>query len=158
MPNASSHIPDNSPAWDHIEKRAQNDFGGKISAYIRSLIERDMSGQMGNDGMSASILVDLTRQLLGEPAAENMAALCPSSLSQPRELRLILERYLQDREVRNLMAAEDPARYGQPVELKPLMTRGKTGTPADKLSGLIGDKLLKAERERNKDPIPAKNK
>lgn len=104
MPNASAHIPEDSRLWEQLKSAAETYHGGKVSAFVRSAIEDKLSGQATTDAMSPTIVVDLTRQLLGEPAAQLMVEVFARSPRPDAQARF-LRRMLQD-ELRAFEAAE----------------------------------------------------
>lgn len=44
MPSLGCHVPEDSPLYAAAQARAQERHAGKVSAYVRSLIERDLAG------------------------------------------------------------------------------------------------------------------
>ena len=60
MANASAHIPDVSRLWESINTKAKTEHDGKVSAYVRAAIERDIAASSAApDALSPKILVDL---------------------------------------------------------------------------------------------------
>lgn len=104
MATVAAFLPDESKEFLHAQKRADADFHGRMSGYVRHLVERDMAGSATSDAMSPTIVVDLTRQLLGEPAAQLMVEVFARSPRPDAQARF-LRRMLQD-ELRAFEAAE----------------------------------------------------
>lgn len=115
MASFGVYVPDGDELLNRIQAVADAQHGGKVSAYARAAIERDLSGQATTDAMSPTIVVDLTRQLLGEPAAQLMAevfARSPRPDAQARFLRRVLQHELAAFEAAEAHIEEQQAPYG----------------------------------------------
>lgn len=84
------HLPEDSPLAAQIKKRAKDQHDGKVSAYVRSLVERDLAGETP-DATSPTIIADLCRRLRGEIAAQLSGALATAHADQPAILATFLE-------------------------------------------------------------------
>lgn len=58
MPTLGFHLPDDSPLLDAVKHRADTDHDGKVSAYVRAAVERDLKhyGPDGNASVDEAIL------------------------------------------------------------------------------------------------------
>ena len=75
MANASAHIPEDSDLWGKIKAKAKTEHDGKISAYVRAVLERDLSGKgVTPDALSPTIMVDLTKALCGDLVSKGLLA------------------------------------------------------------------------------------
>jgi hypothetical protein len=95
MPTYAFHVPDDWEFASEVERRSAAAHDGKSSAYFRAAIERDIRGGGPADALSPTVLVDLTRRLLGELDAEEMARAMEGK-DQRQKLRRMLERVLSE--------------------------------------------------------------
>jgi hypothetical protein len=73
-----------------VKERAVRDHDGKVSAYVRRVVERDLAGDISpTETLSPTVLVDLARQLGGELLARDLAEQLGDT-DQPRELLALL--------------------------------------------------------------------
>lgn len=72
MASFGIYVPDGSELLEKIQKRAAEAHDNKVSAYARAVIERDLAGGTP-DSMAPTVLVDLTRELLGPRGAVDAA-------------------------------------------------------------------------------------
>jgi len=93
MPTLGFHVPEDSSLAKAVRARVSAEKHPSVSAYVRSVVERDVSGGGPSDAMSPTVLVDLTRRLLGELDAEAMAIVM-SGRDQRRELQRALRAFL----------------------------------------------------------------
>lgn len=64
MPTLGFHVSDGSPLAEKVKKKAQQLHDGKVSAYVRSVVERDLSGESSApDALSPTVLADLFKSL-----------------------------------------------------------------------------------------------
>lgn len=76
MPTLGFHVSDGSPLAEKVKKKAEQLHDGKVSAYVRSVVERDLSGESSApDAVSPTILEDLCARLRGEKLDALRAAL-----------------------------------------------------------------------------------
>lgn len=92
------HVGDNeedAKFKNRIQAEAKARYAGKISAFLRAAVERDLSGDTRGapDAMSPTILVDLAKRLLGEIDAAELAHGLGNK-DQPKKLRVMLQRIL----------------------------------------------------------------
>lgn len=93
MASFGIYVPDGSDLMQKIAQRAKAEHDGKVSAYARTAIERDIAGTLS--GKSPTILVDLAKAILGPVLTEDMAAAC-EGVDQRRELYQMLTRFLAE--------------------------------------------------------------
>jgi len=92
MAIASAHIPDDSDLLIKIHDRAKQRYSGKVSAYVRDLIEKDLSGEPvdgGTDALSPQILEELSRRLCGELIASELATQLAKGSQYPSQAHLL---------------------------------------------------------------------
>jgi hypothetical protein len=99
MASFGIYVPDESDLLDKIQKRADAEHDGKVSAYARAAIERDLLKRDSPDALSPSVIVDLANRLIGEFDAQKVAAALQGK-DQREEMQKIL---------RAIIAAAGPA-------------------------------------------------
>ena len=68
MPALGFHVSDGSTLDARVKARARETHDGKVSAYVRSAVERDLAGDTGSV-ISADVITSLATKLLGEREA-----------------------------------------------------------------------------------------
>lgn len=93
MAIASAHIPDDSDLLKKIQEKAKAEYSGKVSAYVRELIEQDLSVDKSTseaDALSPTVIDELTRRLCGELVARELAdGLATQARSYPNQAYLL---------------------------------------------------------------------
>lgn len=108
MPTLGFHVPDDSPLKRELIERAKKGGHASVSAYVRDVVERELSGGGPHDPASPEILVELARRLLGDIDAEDMDALMKGR-DQRRELKWLLKSFLlQQSEATTGFAVAEP--------------------------------------------------
>lgn len=96
MPTLGFHVAEDSELKKQVLRRVADTKNPSTSAYVRKLVIADLNGGAPPNAMAETILVDLTRDLLGKIDAEEMTRVT-SGLDQRRELRGLLASYIEDR-------------------------------------------------------------
>lgn len=91
MPSLGFHVPDDSPLLAKIEKKAARHHDGKISQYVRSLVEKDLgiapAGE-GDEGQLEQLVRDIRPDLL--PRLKAALATIRPGMDQTRFLSNLL--------------------------------------------------------------------
>jgi hypothetical protein len=96
------HVPDNWKFTDVFNTKAPK---GKVSAYLRNVVERDLSGEESTpNAISETILVTLCKTLRPEIAARLGDALNTHQIHQPALLAKILESLTSSLEAGDIIA------------------------------------------------------
>jgi hypothetical protein len=134
MPSLGFYLPDDSPLTDKIKARAVSRHDGKVSAYIRSLVEKDLGKAM----VSPMPIAELVDRFAPSRTGEAMSWIAKANevsggtLNQSRVIASLLESLIELAPTRAtdyryivsspmappaiLMGAEDAAPYGVPVQ------------------------------------------
>lgn len=114
MPTLGFHVPDDSPLIDQVKRRAKIRHAGKVSAYVRDLVQNDLLVSTGltqrttqPDAMAADVLVHLTEELLGKLDAKIVEENIREQ-DQPRLLKEILREWIGQFEFPQLVAEKPP--------------------------------------------------
>jgi hypothetical protein len=122
MPTLGFHVPDDSPLVKKVQERANTDHDGKVSAYVRKLVERDIEGPrgfsalqidrwMGDEaallraGRYALTILHNPDAVAREKAAKEMAQIISDAIIRKPTI-------IPDTEELALKVAEEQARYG----------------------------------------------
>lgn len=97
MPTLSAHVRDDWEFADEFSSVVKAEHRGKQSPYIVRAIEQDLISRRAKVAdVPPTIMVDLTRDLLGKPKAREIAAAL-DGLDQEQELIELLKSYIADR-------------------------------------------------------------
>jgi hypothetical protein len=92
MASVGIYVSDDSELMREIKHKAETLHDGKVSAYLRSLVEKDLAGTAQKpDATDENILVELCERLRPESAAMLGEWLASQGLNQPRLLGKLLD-------------------------------------------------------------------
>jgi hypothetical protein len=92
MPTLGFHVPDSSPLAKKVKARADAAHDGKVSSYVRQLVERDLSGEQATpEATGENILVELAERLRPDSAKMLGEWIASQGLNQPRLLGKLLD-------------------------------------------------------------------
>src|SRR5579884_855609 len=96
MPTVGFHAPEDSPLVEAVRKRANQKFRGSVSAYVRSLVERDLENRLPANVSSSNLLLELCEVVAPALVAE-IREWCQKNpeLNQPRVISAFMEALLR---------------------------------------------------------------
>jgi hypothetical protein len=92
MPTLGFHVPDDSPIIEQVKRKADRKHDGKVSAYVRNLVEQDLlndSGQTETNALSPTVIDELAKRLCGELVARELADGLATQSSYPNQAYLL---------------------------------------------------------------------
>jgi hypothetical protein len=113
MASFGVYVPDGSPLLEKIQERADRFHDGRVSAYLRAAVERDLAAEGGEAERMPSpvdphVMEKLARVLLGHLKGGRMAAMMDGR-DQVAELTEVIERRIQELERTHYRAIADEA-------------------------------------------------
>ena len=94
MPALGFHVSDGSTLDARVKARARETHDGKVSAYVRSAVERDLAGDTGSV-MASDVITLLATKLLGERKAATLKPYLEGQ-DQPELLEAMLQRFFEE--------------------------------------------------------------